>query len=114
METNYPYLHGWPQKYRSAGMMADRILGARTLFILCGPSILLEIKMNYPNLHDDHRSTSLPESEPTENPATEPCLVKYCSMYSSYPACEIIDKMFHCSWPFWCLISLPRNRKYEP
>ena len=34
MEISYPYLHGWPQKYRSAGMWADRILGARTLFTL--------------------------------------------------------------------------------
>ena len=34
METNYPYLHGWPQKYRSARMWADRILGARTLLYL--------------------------------------------------------------------------------
>ena len=33
-ETNYPYLHGWPQKYSSAEMWADRILGARTLFFL--------------------------------------------------------------------------------
>jgi len=32
METNYPYLHGWPQKYMSAGMWPDRILGPRTLF----------------------------------------------------------------------------------
>ena len=34
METDYPYLHGWPQKYRSAGMWANRILGARTLFVI--------------------------------------------------------------------------------
>jgi len=33
MEINYPYLHGWPQKYRSAGMWADLILGSRTLLI---------------------------------------------------------------------------------
>ena len=32
METNYPCLHGLLQKYRSAGMWADRILGSRTLF----------------------------------------------------------------------------------
>ena len=34
METIYPYLHGWPQKYMSAGMWADRILGSWTLFNL--------------------------------------------------------------------------------
>ena len=34
MEINYPYLHDWPHKYRSAGMWADRILGARTLLKL--------------------------------------------------------------------------------
>ena len=30
---NYPYLYGWPQKYRSARMWADRILGLRTLLM---------------------------------------------------------------------------------
>ena len=26
METNYPYLHGWPQKYRSAGIWASHFV----------------------------------------------------------------------------------------
>ena len=33
-EKNYPYLHVWPQKYRSAGMFVYRILGSRTLFLI--------------------------------------------------------------------------------
>ena len=41
MEINYPYLHGWPQKYKSARIWAYRIPGLRTLLIF---------NMNYINI----------------------------------------------------------------
>ena len=33
METNYPYLHGWPQKYKSARMWADESSPPNLVFL---------------------------------------------------------------------------------
>ena len=34
MEINYPYIYGWPQKYKSPGMWAHRIPVSQALLVM--------------------------------------------------------------------------------